>query len=96
MAAPVSAPIAPPINAPDPVLFGEPLGLTQPESKTAVPAAVKINVCRFMFLFSNHHSIQQRIRRFNSKKVSLPRVGGPLPFRSRVLDITGPAWLQFV
>jgi hypothetical protein len=48
MAAPVNAPNAPPINAPEPVLFGEPSGLMQPESKTAMLAIIKINVCFFI------------------------------------------------
>jgi hypothetical protein len=49
MAAPVRAPNAPPINAPEPVLFCEPSGLTQPVKTTAEAAIAKIKGCCFMF-----------------------------------------------
>jgi hypothetical protein len=45
MAAPVIAPIAPPINAPPAVLFCVPSGFWQPVSTTAVTATDQVKAC---------------------------------------------------
>jgi hypothetical protein len=52
MAAPVIAPSAPPINAPEPVLFCCPYWSTQPVSNTAEVATAKIEMFNLVFMFS--------------------------------------------
>jgi hypothetical protein len=61
MAAPVIAPIAPPINAPEPVLFCVPSGFWHPVNPTAETAKTKFKVktCSFIIqksVFSDNKS----------------------------------------
>jgi hypothetical protein len=52
MAAPAMAPIAPPINAPEAVLFGCPFGYWQPVNSTAETAIVKVKIFNLIFMLS--------------------------------------------
>jgi hypothetical protein len=63
MAAPVIAPIAPPINAPEPVLFCVPLGFWHPVNPTAETANAKFKVktCSFIIQKSSLSDNQRHL-----------------------------------
>jgi hypothetical protein len=69
MAAPVIAPIAPPINAPEPVLFCEASGFWHPVNPTAEATKAIFTVKTFSFI--KNHFIRQQTA-FPHSKINWP------------------------